>query len=471
MPIVKRTYASNRTLRPDYPSSPRSSYSSDPIDPHDAPLGPARFLVDPESELTPGVLGKRKRTTNVSVVLPARGGENGSINLLKFLVPSRPASGGQPPPVKKRVTTASTLSPINVPITSSDHSIATTTTKIRKKSKTSQQSRSDAGRQLTQLHLTLGKTTLRTCPLCSLSYTRGAPDDEDLHKKHCARISRGAEWGKEEARSEGREVTVVEEGVVIRGRDGKEERGRIVKFNANAGGKLGTKVNLNFDKELEYSWLILIHVHYRQLAIVLQTVNHALSAPDLTPEILADSKAYLFLLSSTSATSTAREREKIVGCVIAQRIETAMKIVPSPSQDTASNDTPLSPSKLFNKARSTAAAREDLIVKSNTTNNSNSSDSTLPVVTVRFSDDSDDTGLFCSSTPLPTPLGIPRLFVSSSHRHKGIASSLLDAVTRTFIHGCPLRAELGHIAFSQPTRAGRGVMEKWGKGGVRIYQE
>lgn len=101
-------------------------------------------------------------------------------------------------------------------------------------------------------------------------------------------------------------------------------------------------------------------------------------------------------------------------------------------------------------------------------------------ITVQFSDEDlsissssspGDSGLFCSPAPLPTPLGIPRMFVSSAHRRKGIAQALLDATTRTFIHGCPLHPELGQVAFSQPTRAGRAVMENWGKGGVRIYEE
>ena len=58
-----------------------------------------------------------------------------------------------------------------------------------------------------------------------------------------------------------------------------------------------------------------------------------ISASDLTPEILADSKVYLFLLSyaSSSTASTAKEQENIVGCAIAQHIETAMKIVPESS--------------------------------------------------------------------------------------------------------------------------------------------
>ena len=49
--------------------------------------------------------------------------------------------------------------------------------------------------------------------------------------------------------------------------------------------------------------------------------------------------------------------------------------------------------------------------------------------------------------------------------------ALLDAAARTFIHGCQLDSSSGEIAFSQPTSIGRKVMEKWGRGGVRIYRE
>jgi N-acetyltransferase len=101
------------------------------------------------------------------------------------------------------------------------------------------------------------------------------------------------------------------------------------------------------------------------------------------------------------------------------------------------------------------------------------------VVVVHYSDSlesstsslSNDTGLFCSSTPLPTPLGIPRLFVSSSYRRRGIALHLLNCAAKTFIHGCPLDPKKGQIAFSQPSRAGRGVLEKWAGGNGRVYEE
>lgn len=80
-------------------------------------------------------------------------------------------------------------------------------------------------------------------------------------------------------------------------------------------------------------------------------------------------------------------------------------------------------------------------------------------------------GLFCYPSPLPTPLGITRLFVSSAHRRQGIATRLLSAAAATFIHACPLDPTKGQIAFTQPTEGGCAVMEKWGKGFVRIYEE
>ena len=127
---------------------------------------------------------------------------------------------------------------------------------------------------------------------------------------------------------------------------------------------------------------------------------------------------------------TQKHRERIVGCVIAQRISTAMAVVPSSNAPS---------SKVTESTNS-------IIVDS-------------------------ETNLFCSPTQLPTPMGIPRLFVSSSHRRLGIASALLDAAAETFIYGCPLDPQIGQVAFSQPTGMGQAVMKSWGKGGVRVFEE
>jgi N-acetyltransferase len=92
---------------------------------------------------------------------------------------------------------------------------------------------------LTQLHFITDTPILRTCPLCDLTYTRGAPDDEALHKSHCARVQRGFEWGKEDERDKSR-TNVVEVQSHVRLSSG--EVGRIVSVPVTCGGKLGQKV-------------------------------------------------------------------------------------------------------------------------------------------------------------------------------------------------------------------------------------
>ncbi|TFK76578.1 hypothetical protein BDN72DRAFT_831160 [Pluteus cervinus] len=257
-------------------------------------------------------------------------------------------------------------------------------------------------KKLTQLHFCLDKTMLRTCPLCELSYMKGAPDDETLHQTHCARVRKGMEWGKEEEK-EAVKANVREVAVGVRLKDGKQ--GRIICFNADVGGKIGSK-----------------------LFALLETINRSLSSPAMTAEALQASKAYLFLLPP----STTSGREKIVGCVMAQQITTAMAIA-SPNEVKA--------------------------------NRSDGSPATSELVAVDAT-----TGLFCLPTPLPTPLGIPRIFVSSSHRRQRIASELLTAAAATFIHGCKLNPREGQVAFTQPTGDGNAVMRHWGLGGIRIYE-
>ncbi|KAL4258478.1 N-acetyltransferase ECO1 [Pleurotus pulmonarius] len=286
------------------------------------------------------------------------------------------------------------------------------TKRLKLKGTASQSSRNDLKnktqnkqRTLTQLHFCIDTSVLKTCPTCDLSYTKGAPDDEALHRAHCARYQRGLEWGKEEEREATKAgVVTVEDGVRIK--NGK--RGRILHVRADAGGKIGSKLATLFD-----------------------TINLALSSPPLTSEALRASKVYLFLLPSPIAGSS---RERIVGCVIAQRISTAMAIA-APTKTTVSDD--LEPEEETSR-----------LIAVDTTS-----------------------GLFCDPAPLPTPLGIPRIFVPSTHRRQGIASKLLSAAASTFIHGCPLDPSKGDVAFTQPTGDGNAVMRSWSGNGVRIYEE
>lgn len=220
------------------------------------------------------------------------------------------------------------------------------------------------------------------------------------------------EWGREEEREAGK-VGVEEIQSAVKLKNGK--KGRIICFKANVGGRIGSK-----------------------LAILLETINLALSSPPLSSDILQSSKAYLYLIPSL----TNVHREKIVGCVIAQRISTAMTVA--------------TPSETLLKGDSNQATDRDLPPSS----------PTHRLVTVDTT-----SGLFCNPEALPTPLGIPRLFVPSAHRRQGIASRLLSAAAATFIYGCRLDPVNGDVAFTQPTEGGHAIMQNWGRGGVRIYEE
>jgi N-acetyltransferase len=111
-------------------------------------------------------------------------------------------------------------------------------TTARKKGKGTQ-------KKLTQLHLAFDDAppALRACSLCGLTYTVGAPDDEALHRTHCARVQRGLEWGREEERERERAV-VTQIRTDVRLKDGRT--GRIVCFRADAPGRVGAKVGIFF---------------------------------------------------------------------------------------------------------------------------------------------------------------------------------------------------------------------------------
>lgn len=147
----------------------------------------------------------------------------------------------------------------------------------------------------------------------------------------------------------------------------------------------------------------------------MEVVNSTVSAPPLSSDALRESKIYLFLLPTAN-----KLKHTVAGCVVAQRIETAMAVA-------------------------AADAKGDL-------------------VTI-------DTGLFCRPAPIPTPLGIARLFVVKAHRRKGIASKILDVAVKTFVQGCVLDPGKGQVAFTQTTGDGLAVMKSWGGQNMRIYEE
>ena len=78
--------------------------------------------------------------------------------------------------------------------------------------------------------------------MCGLSYTKGVPDDEALHRSHCNRVQRGMEWGREERR-ENEKAGIIEVASDVMLKDGT--RGRIISVRADARGKVGSRVSLD----------------------------------------------------------------------------------------------------------------------------------------------------------------------------------------------------------------------------------
>ena len=96
-------------------------------------------------------------------------------------------------------------------------------------------------KSLIQLHFSIDASVLRKCPICDFSYTKGAQDDEALHKSHCTRFQRGLEWTRDDIKESAKHgVVEIESG--IRLRDGS--LGRILAINTNVPGKIGSKVLL-----------------------------------------------------------------------------------------------------------------------------------------------------------------------------------------------------------------------------------
>lgn len=154
----------------------------------------------------------------------------------KPILPSSPTSElTSPPPLKRKCPFSDRPTEQNTPSKK-----ARRAPRADAKPKANDKSKSKQGK-LTQLHFSLDTPTLRTCPLCDLSYTRGAPDDEALHKAHCARVRRGLEWGKDEER-EAAKAGVEELHTNVKLRNGA--RGRVICFRPDVGGKIGSKVRL-----------------------------------------------------------------------------------------------------------------------------------------------------------------------------------------------------------------------------------
>ncbi|WRT65554.1 uncharacterized protein IL334_002499 [Kwoniella shivajii] len=440
-PIVRRTYgklpprtSSSSSLFDDRPNSPpsftcqfRSSSPpsssrletpppSSPPTPAKRPLSrassPLFFSADEEeTENEPSSCSK--------MTLSTTGGN--SKRPIKKLPPKKPIQSSlkgffNPLPQnqrKKPLQPAATIS-VSAIVSSTDLSFSTSVMGL-KPSKAPSSSKS-----LTQMHLT-HLPLLHTCTGCGMSFMRGG-QDESVHIAHHTRVLRGIVWdgsGKGKGKSSEAGWRVVKDDIVFGGGKGK---GRVVMVDGSYGGS--------------------------KLDEVLPTVDRVLSSPPLPQPILESCKIFLFLTSSPppppsnttkrlkldlAISKKAVQRERVVGVVVAQGIKWAMKVLKDGEQP-------------------------DSIIELGNTGGK------MEVV------ESGGLGsVTCDPKPLPTPLGIHRLYISPSYRSNSLSLHLLNASCSNTVYGCSFDPLQGEVAFSQPTESGRAVMERWGKGQIRVF--
>ncbi|GAA6008798.1 hypothetical protein JCM11491_003787 [Sporobolomyces phaffii] len=225
------------------------------------------------------------------------------------------------------------------------------------------------------------------------------PEDVNFHAKHHKKVVSGIDWSDASAAA-GTTTTNGANGITVC-RDGIEWKG----------GKEEGRV-------LMIDWSTADSSTKRRLSDVMSTIDTELSSTGLTDEQLAASKAFLFVTTRT---------RKVVACAVVQRITHAYQVV---ANDRDEDDVDLE-----------RDARQGLI---------------------RF-DNQDSSAIFCSPTPLPTLLGVHRIWTSNSHRRHGFASLLLDDVAERFLYACPIarRDRAQDVAFSQPTGKGQELAKRW----------
>nr|XP_018264561.1 uncharacterized protein I303_02731 [Kwoniella dejecticola CBS 10117]OBR86719.1 hypothetical protein I303_02731 [Kwoniella dejecticola CBS 10117] len=269
----------------------------------------------------------------------------------------------------------------------------------------------------TQLHLT-HLPLVHTCSECGMSFMRGG-DDEGIHVAHHTRVLRGIIWDglgrSSKSNLDEKGWKVVRDDIVF-GVD-KKGKGKVIMVDGN---HTGTKLDE-----------------------IVSTVDRVLSSPPLPPAIMQRCKIFLFVTSSPpplSKSSVAKKRQKldtaiskkvvqkerVIGVVVAQGIKWAMRV--------------LSDGEVQNKPKG------KVVIESGGFGS-----------------------VTCDPESLSTPLGIHRLYISPSYRSNNLSVHLLDAACSDTVYGCHFDPLKGEVAFSQPTQSGRTIMEKWGKGHVRVF--
>ncbi|KAM0940420.1 putative transcription regulator GNAT family [Dioscorea sansibarensis] len=254
-------------------------------------------------------------------------------------------------------------------------------------------------RSYAQYHLELGQSDflLHTCNVCGLMYAKGEEDDEKVHK----------EFHKE-----------YYEGVRFKGWHNE----RVVSVHSDAGDRVLMVVNEDSP------------VQKRKLQSVVKFIEKELGFAD--GEILHKlCKAYLYI-----------SNHRIVGCLVAEPIKTAHRVIVShPTAKNSSDTTEKSDSRGPNRTLlhfGDIGFNLEVIKRCKLTKS-------------RETDQWVNGAILSEEKAVPALCGVRAIWVVPSHRRKGIGSKLLDAMRKSFCADKQL--EHAECAFSSPTSAGHAL--------------
>jgi N-acetyltransferase len=270
----------------------------------------------------------------------------------------------------------------------------------------------------TQMQLDLGKSARRTCRGCGMEYVPSSREDERLHKDFHSLNDGGVDLGTGFAKDS---QTVERFGF-----------GEVVAMLVAR-----SPVSLQ-----------------RRVKRVLEVVRSDLGAVEISDDRIWGRDASKSQKRDGDGTNEDRYRlfvylagDKCVGLCLAERIRHASKVVDSRPQPAVTVD---SPTPTEDKPKSDTERKEE-------------SENILPDFT--------PSALHTETSIAPMLVGISRVWVSRSHRRKGIATTLLEAARQNFFYGIEVPREM--VAFSQPTESGRQLAEDWfeQRVGWHVYAE
>ncbi|KAK1391536.1 putative N-acetyltransferase ESCO, zinc-finger, N-acetyltransferase ESCO, acetyl-transferase [Heracleum sosnowskyi] len=248
-------------------------------------------------------------------------------------------------------------------------------------------------RNYAQFHLEFGQSDflLHTCSTCGFKYAAGDQEDEKVHNSFHKTYTHGIQfkgWRNE------RVIHVAEEGRVL----------LVLDSDPPAQWKKVQEVVKMMEMELGEGWIC-----------------------------NKDCKVYLFISS-----------KRISGCLVAQPIEKAYRIICSAVRGTyGSNSGKKTRSGSDTLQFGSVSFQRERVKSASSSKNSH------------VLDDSLRGAILCEKEAVPAVCGIRAIWVSPANRRNQIATHLLNATRKSFCSGSIL--EKSQLAFSQPTSVGKAL--------------